>query len=117
MDHFGLRDGTLCAEDVPLPQVAARFGTPTYVYARATLRRHVEVLRQGLAPLAHRICYAVKANGNLGVLQTLHRAGCGFDAVSGGELLRVVRAGGRDARGVRRALPLRGVRGRARGDR
>lgn len=93
MDHFGYAGGTLCAEDVPLAAVAARFGTPTYVYARATLQRHVEVLRRGLGELPHRICYAVKANGNLALLQVLHRLGCNFDAVSGGELLRVGRAG------------------------
>lgn len=93
MDHFGYAGGTLCAEDVSLAEVAARFGTPTYVYARATLQRHVEVLRRGLGELPHRICYAVKANGNLALLQVLHRLGCNFDAVSGGELLRVGRAG------------------------
>jgi diaminopimelate decarboxylase len=94
MDHFNYRDGELHAEDVPLSAIAARFGTPTYVYSRATLSRHYRAFDQALEGLEHRVCYAVKANSNLAVLQVLARLGAGFDIVSGGELQRVLRAGG-----------------------
>src|SRR5215469_16867501 len=94
MDHFHHRDGELCAEDVPLSAIAARYGTPTYVYSRATLTRHYRAFDEALAGLDHRICYAVKANSNLAVLQLLARLGAGFDIVSLGELRRVLAAGG-----------------------
>ena len=94
MDHFAYRDGALYAEDVPLAQIAARYGTPTYVYSRATLTRHYRAFDEALAGLDHRVCYAVKANSNLAVLQVLARLGASFDIVSGGELARVLRAGG-----------------------
>jgi diaminopimelate decarboxylase len=94
MDHFSYRDGELCAEEVPLSAIAARFGTPTYVYSRATLTRHYRAFDEALAGLDHRVCYAVKANSNLAVLGVLARLGAGFDIVSGGELERVLRAGG-----------------------
>ncbi len=94
MDHFSYRGGELCAEDVPLSAIAAQFGTPTYVYSRATLTRHYRAFDDALAGLDHRVCYAVKANSNLAVLQVLARLGAGFDIVSGGELARVLRAGG-----------------------
>lgn len=95
MDLFARRQGVLHAEGVSLADVAARFGTPTYVYSRGTLRRHVQVLQEGVASLgAPLLCYAVKANGNLAILQLLQSLGCGFDAVSVGELYRVLKAGG-----------------------
>ncbi len=94
MDHFAYRDGALFAEDVPLADIAARYGTPTYVYSRATLTRHYRAFDEALAGLDHRVCYAVKANSNLAVLQVLARLGASFDIVSGGELARVLRAGG-----------------------
>ncbi len=94
MDHFHYRDGELCAEDVPLSAIATRFGTPTYVYSRATLTRHYRAFDDALSGIDHRVCYAVKANANLAVLQVLARLGAGFDIVSGGELARVLRAGG-----------------------
>ena len=94
MDHFNYKNGELHAEDVPLSAIAARFGTPTYVYSRATLTRHYRAFDEALAGLDHRVCYAVKANSNLAVLQVLARLGAGFDIVSGGELARVLRAGG-----------------------
>jgi diaminopimelate decarboxylase len=94
MDHFDYRDGELYAEDVPLRQVAARFGTPCYVYSRATLERHWRAFDQAFAGHPHLVCFAVKANSNLAVLQTLARLGSGFDIVSGGELERVIAAGG-----------------------
>ena len=93
MDHFRSQQGELYAEDVPLSAVAAAVGTPTYVYARATLERHFRVIDASLAGCAHLVCYAVKANSNLAVLQVLGRLGCGFDIVSGGELARVLAAG------------------------
>src|SRR5689334_1467419 len=90
MHHFERQaDGTLCAEGVPLPEVAKRFGTPTYVYSRATLTRHVRVLDEALRDVPHLLCYAVKANANLALLDLLGSLGCGFDAVSLGELCRV----------------------------
>ena len=98
MDHFNYKNGELHAEDVPLSAIAARFGTPTYVYSRATLTRHYRAFDEALAGLDHRVCYAVKANSNLAVLDVLARLGAGFDIVSGGELARVLRAGGDPAR-------------------
>ncbi len=94
MDHFNYKNGELHAEDVPLSAIAARYGTPAYVYSRATLTRHYRAFDEALAGLDHRVCYAVKANSTLAVLQVLARLGAGFDIVSGGELERVLRAGG-----------------------
>lgn len=94
MDHFDYRDGVLHAEDVPLTQVAERFGTPCYVYSRATLERHYRAYTEALGGHPHLICYAVKANSNLAVLNLLARLGAGFDIVSVGELERVLAAGG-----------------------
>lgn len=94
MDDFDYRDGQLFAEDVPLEDLAARFGTPTYVYSRATLERHWHAFDDALAGRPHLICYAVKANSNLAVLNLFARLGSGFDIVSGGELERVLKAGG-----------------------
>ena len=84
MDHFEYRDGTLCAEDVSLSEIARVHGTPSFVYSRATLSRHFQAFDQALAGMPHLICYAVKANSNLAVLQILERLGAGFDIVSGG---------------------------------
>ncbi len=94
MDYFERRDGILHADDVDLREVARAVGTPTYVYSAATLERHIRVMTEALEPLPHLLCYAVKANGNLAVLQLLRELGAGFDAVSVGELVRVWRAGG-----------------------
>ena len=100
MDHFQYRDGVLHAEDVPLTAIAARHGTPAYVYSRATLERHWHAFDRALGDHPHLICYAVKANSNLAVLALLARLGSGFDIVSVGELERVLRAGGDPARVV-----------------
>jgi len=100
MDHFNYRNGRLYAEDVPLDDIAAAVGTPTYVYSRATLERHWRAFDEALGTHPHLVCYAVKANSNLAVLNLLARLGSGFDIVSGGELLRVVAAGGDPARVV-----------------
>lgn len=94
MDHFNYKDGLYYAEDVPLTDIASQFGTPCYVYSRATLERHYQVFDQALAGHSHKVCYAVKANSNLAVLQVLAKLGSGFDIVSGGELERVLKAGG-----------------------
>jgi diaminopimelate decarboxylase len=98
MDHFFSRGGELYAEEVPLAAIAERHGTPTYVYSRATLTRHFRAFDDALAGLEHSICYAVKANSNLAVLQVLARLGAGFDIVSGGELARVLKSGGDPAK-------------------
>ena len=94
MDHFDFQGDELHAEEVSLSRLAQQVGTPTYVYSRATLERHYRVFDQALEGLPHLICYAVKANSNLAVLNVLARLGSGFDIVSGGELQRVLRAGG-----------------------
>lgn len=94
MDSFDYRDGHLFAEQVNLADLAATHGTPCYVYSRATLERHWHAFDRALDGHRHLVCYAVKANANLGVLNVLARLGSGFDIVSGGELVRVLRAGG-----------------------
>jgi diaminopimelate decarboxylase len=94
VNHFQRRDGELFAEEIPLRELAEAYGTPLYVYSTATLTRHWKVLEKSLAGLRHLTCYAVKANSNLAVLATFARLGAGFDIVSGGELYRVVKAGG-----------------------
>lgn len=95
MDYFNYQDdGQLWAENVPLSDVAEQFGTPLYVYSRATLERHWNAFDKSVGEHPHLVCYAVKANSNLGVLNTLARLGSGFDIVSGGELERVIAAGG-----------------------
>jgi diaminopimelate decarboxylase len=100
MDHFQYRDGVLHAEAVPLPAIAERFGTPCYVYSRATLERHWRAFDAAFADRPHLVCFAVKANSNLGVLDVLARLGSGFDIVSVGELERVLAAGGNPAKVV-----------------
>jgi len=100
MDFFQYRGDTLHAEDVPLDRLAAEFGTPTYVYSRATLERHWHAFDRAFADRPHLVCYAVKANGNLGVLNALARLESGFDIVSLGELERVLAAGGEARRVV-----------------
>jgi diaminopimelate decarboxylase len=94
MDHFNYRNGRLFAEEVELAVVAAEYGTPCYVYSRATIERHWRAFDQALAGQDHLVCYAVKANSNLAVLNIMARLGSGFDIVSVGELERVLRAGG-----------------------
>ncbi|MCE8026038.1 diaminopimelate decarboxylase [Billgrantia aerodenitrificans] len=100
MDHFEYRDGVLYGEEVPLTQVADEIGTPCYVYSRATLTRHYRAYTEALGSHPHLICYAVKANSNLAVLNLLARLGAGFDIVSLGELERVLAAGGDPAKVV-----------------
>ncbi|POA26209.1 MULTISPECIES: diaminopimelate decarboxylase [unclassified Pseudomonas] len=94
MDAFNYRDGELFAEGVALSAIAERFGTPTYVYSRAHIEAQYLAFADALAGTPHLVCFAVKANSNLGVLNVLARLGAGFDIVSGGELERVLAAGG-----------------------
>ena len=94
MDHFSYLHGQLHAESIPLAEIAENVGTPAYVYSRATLSRHYQAFENALDGTPHLVCYAVKANSNLAVLNVLARLGAGFDIVSGGELERVIRAGG-----------------------
>ncbi|MCR4302683.1 MAG: diaminopimelate decarboxylase [Gallionella sp.] len=93
-DYFHYQDGGLYAEQVPLADIAARFGTPCYVYSRAALTDGLRQFTTALQGREHLICYAVKANSNLAVLNVFARLGAGFDIVSGGELQRVLAAGG-----------------------
>lgn len=95
MDHFNYKNDTLFAEDVAVSSIAATYGTPCYVYSRATLERHWRAFDRAFASIPHLICYAVKANSSLAVLNLLARLGSGFDIVSAGELERVLEAGGK----------------------
>ncbi len=94
MDYFNYSNGTLFAEGIDLTTLAETYGTPCYVYSRATFERHWIAFDRAFKNRRHLICYAVKANSNLAVLNILARLGSGFDIVSGGELERVLRAGG-----------------------
>lgn len=93
MDYFLYRGNDLYAEDVPVAQIAEQFGTPCYIYSQQTLERHWNAMEAVFAKQPHRICYAVKANGNLALLKLLAQLGAGFDIVSGGELARVIASG------------------------
>jgi len=100
MNAFNYRDGELFAEGVALSAIAERFGTPTYVYSRAHIEAQYHSYADALDGISSLVCFAVKANSNLGVLNVLARLGAGFDIVSGGELERVLAAGGRADRVV-----------------
>ncbi len=93
MDHFIYKNGTLYAEDVPIPEIAAAVGTPFYVYSTATLTRHYRLFDEALAGMDHLVCYAMKANSNQAVLMLMASLGSGVDVVSGGEYLRAKAAG------------------------
>ena len=94
MDHFNYQTGQLMAEDVSLAELAEQHGTPLFVYSKATLIRHFKAYADSLADYPHLVCYGMKANSNLAVLECLAAAGAGFDIVSQGELERVLMAGG-----------------------
>ncbi|MCV2886237.1 diaminopimelate decarboxylase [Aestuariibacter sp. AA17] len=94
MDFFQYENHQLKAENVALSDIANTYGTPCYVYSRATIERHWHAFNKAAGEHKHLICYAVKANSNLGVLSVLAKLGSGFDIVSGGELARVLHAGG-----------------------
>ncbi|HLX80362.1 MAG TPA: diaminopimelate decarboxylase, partial [Burkholderiales bacterium] len=91
---FAYRGGILSAEEVSLEDIARRFGTPCYVYSRAAIERNYGAFARALAGRPALIAYSVKANSNLSVLALMARLGAGFDIVSGGELARVLAAGG-----------------------
>ncbi|QJF52473.1 diaminopimelate decarboxylase [Roseobacter ponti] len=93
MDHFLYKDGVLCAEDVPVAEIAAAVGTPFYVYSTATLLRHFTLFDEALEGIDHLVCYAMKAASNQAILKTLAQAGAGMDVVSGGEYRRAKAAG------------------------
>jgi len=94
MNHFNHRNGQLYAENVAVTDIAKHWGTPCYIYSRTALTQHWQAFDQALGDYPHRICYAVKANGNLALLNILVKLGSGFDIVSEGELERVLAAGG-----------------------
>ena len=97
-EAFHYKDNTLCCEDVPLEKIAARTGTPCYVYSSHGILSSYRTYEAAFGQIPYRICYAVKANGNLAILRLLAAAGAGFDIVSGGELYRVLEAGGDPAK-------------------
>lgn len=99
MNHFTYQNNQLFAENVAVQKIVEQYGSPCYIYSRATLERHWHAFNDAFGTQAHLICYAVKANSNLGVLNVLARLGSGFDIVSIGELQRVLQAGG-DAKKV-----------------
>ncbi|WP_250655660.1 diaminopimelate decarboxylase [Alkalimarinus coralli] len=100
MDYFNYLDGQLFAEDIPVESIASEFGTPCYVYSRATFERHYKAYDNALGDHPHLICYAVKANSNIAILNILAKLGSGFDIVSIGELERVLAAGGEPSKVV-----------------
>src|SRR4051812_21820867 len=98
MDHFTYRDRTLFCEDVPVPELAEKYGTPLYVYSQATLLRHLKEVQTAFAPAEPIVCYSVKTNGNLHLCRLMAEHGSGFDVTSGGELYRALRAGSNGAK-------------------
>ena len=94
MDHFNYQGTELFAEDIPVAEIAQRYGTPCYIYSRATLERHWHAFNDAFGTQPHLVCYAVKANSNIAILNLFVRLGSGFDIVSIGELERVLKAGG-----------------------
>lgn len=94
MDYFNYKDDELYAEDLKASDLVERFGAPIYVYSKATLQRHLKAFEDALASKPHLVCYAVKANSSLALLNIIAKSGCGFDVVSKGEMMRVLHAGG-----------------------
>jgi diaminopimelate decarboxylase len=94
MDYFNYKNGRLFAEGVEVEEIAARIGTPVYIYSKATFQEHLQKIRQAYSQVDTTICYSVKACGNINILRFMAEQGSGFDIVSGGELYRVLQAGG-----------------------
>jgi diaminopimelate decarboxylase len=94
MDYFNYKNGKLFAEDVDVEKVAAKVGTPVYIYSKATFLDHLQKIQKAYSELDTTVCYSVKACGNINILKFMAEAGSGFDIVSGGELYRVLQAGG-----------------------
>lgn len=95
MDHFTYKNRILHCEAVPVRELAQKYGTPLYIYSKATLLHHLRQLQQAFAPVKPLICYSVKTNGNLSICRLMHEHGAGFDVTSGGELYRALQAGGK----------------------
>ena len=93
MDHFHYKEDELYAEDVALKNVADKYGTPAFIYSKATLERHAQAYINSFKSMDGLVCFSVKALSNIAVLKTLKNSGCGFDIVSGGELHRALLAG------------------------
>ncbi len=100
MHYFGYKKNKLYCEDLPVEEIARKVGTPFYLYSQTTLERHFKVFDAAFSAVPHLTCYAVKANSNLSILSLFRKMGAGFDIVSGGELLRVLKAGGDPKRTV-----------------
>jgi diaminopimelate decarboxylase len=100
MDYFNYKNGALFAEEVSVEKIAERVGTPVYVYSKATFKDHLQKIQQSYSRLDTMICYSVKACGNINILKFMAEAGSGFDIVSGGELYRVLQAGGEPSKTV-----------------
>ena len=98
MDHFVYRDRTLFCEDVPVPELAAQYGTPLYVYSQATLLHHLKQIQTAFAPANPILCYSVKTNANLSICKLMAEHGSGFDVTSGGELYRALKAGSKGSK-------------------
>lgn len=95
MDHFAYKNRVLHCEEVPVRALAEKYGTPLYIYSKATLLHHLTQIQQAFAKVNPLICYSVKTNGNLGICRLMHEHGSGFDVTSGGELYRALQAGGK----------------------
>src|ERR1700722_3673211 len=98
MDHFSYRNRVLHCDDVPVPALAEKYGTPLYVYSSKTLLHHLTQLQTAFAPVSPLICYSIKSNPNLGLCRLMADHGAGFDVTSGGELYRALKAGGTGAK-------------------
>lgn len=94
MDYFNYKNGRLFAENVDVERIAVEVGTPVYIYSKATFKDHLQKIQKAYSALTATVCYSVKACSNIHILQILAQAGSGFDIVSGGELYRVLQAGG-----------------------
>jgi diaminopimelate decarboxylase len=94
MDYFNYKNGKLLAENVDVKRIATEVGTPVYIYSKATFKNHLQKIKEAYRKLDTTICYSVKACGNINILKFMAEAGSGFDIVSGGELYRVLQAGG-----------------------
>src|SRR5437016_13887237 len=95
MDHFIYQNRTLHCEQIPLSALAEKYGTPLYVYSKATLLHHLRELERAFAAVEPLICYSIKTNPNLAICRLMQENGSGFDVTSGGELFRALKAGGR----------------------
>src|SRR2546421_9366489 len=94
MDHFSYRERKLFCEDVPVRTLAEEYGTPLYVYSKATLLHHLRAIQSAFAEVKPLVCYSIKTNGNIHLCRLMAEAGSGFDVTSAGELYRAMTAGG-----------------------